>query len=76
MIATVRAIPLAVMEAIERGSCVTLPERDGFCAITEATPCPSCGTMKTIFIVRQVMPSTAWLCGCWVCTDSQREATA
>src|SRR5262249_41280426 len=64
-----RGIPLAVMNAIEHGSCLTLPDRDGFCALTEATPCPLCGTMKTIFILRQVMPSAEWFCACWACTE-------
>ena len=60
-------IPPAVQRAIESGACVELPDRDGFTAFTEPTPCPSCGAMRAFFIVRQSGPTLEWSCCCSLC---------
>jgi len=60
-------IPPAVVRAIEAGACVDLPDRDGFTAFTEPTPCPSCGQMRAFFIVRQSGPMLEWSCVCSLC---------
>jgi hypothetical protein len=66
-------IPPEVCEAITVGSCLILPQRDGFTAITEPTVCPTCGQIRAFFDVRQVMPSGIWACACWLCMAGDSE---
>ena len=49
-------VPLAVLEAIERGAAAPLPDRSGWAVFTEVTRAPCCGQMVALFIARQTMP--------------------
>jgi hypothetical protein len=51
-------IPLALVEAIERGACVPLQSRNGFLVVTEATPCPSCHEMRAFYVLKQTVTAT------------------
>ncbi len=62
-----RGVPLAIREAIDRGSCTSLPDRDGYFVVTEITPAPCCKVMSGLYIVRQVMPTLEFTVHCFAC---------
>ena len=64
-------IPIAVHDAIERGSCIPLPDHSGWNVPTEPTRAPCCGTMKALFVVRQKIDASAseWVVKCWECEN-------
>jgi hypothetical protein len=67
----VSEVPLAVHDAIERGS--LCPTTDGAWTIfSEVTLAPCCHTMRAIFIIRQQIDTatSTYSCVCWACDSA------
>jgi len=65
-------LPLAILDAISHGSCVSLPTHDGWLVPTEPTLSPCCRAIRALYIVRQVMEGASldYTCRCCECEDA------
>jgi hypothetical protein len=63
------SIPLAVRDAMDRGSCYLLPDGAAWIVLTEVSLAPCCSKMRAISVVRQrITPtSSTWSVACWDC---------
>lgn len=64
-----REIPPFLREAMTRGYWNLLPGGDGWTVLTLPNPCPSCGVMHCMHVVRQ--RADGWWAGCFGCDDQK-----